>query len=268
MTQTMNRLTRMPPGRTRLTMICAVAFVTHIPAALAHDIWLTVNKQGDNATVDVNYGDVDKREMPDLRKIVSLELVGPEQTLNLRRPLEPNNASGKPALHTKSFAVPAGALLAVTYDNGFWIVNPDDKIESNSTKLLVASDKGSWWVPKFGKALLSPGAFTKLQHTPLEVVPVKDPYTLKVGDKLPVRIEHNGKPLADTDVKYCDGLQPIPDKQLPRVKTGSDGIAEIPLTRRGPYLLTAEYEGPGTRPDLADKDDMYASLTFDLTPTK
>jgi uncharacterized GH25 family protein len=243
----------------------AAALSVVVPAVFAHDIWLTTDKHGDAYIAAVAYGDTDAREMPDLRKIVTLELVSAGKRVNLRRPLEAQQRLGKPVFETKAFAAPAGSLLAVTYDNGFWVANPDDKIESNSTKLLVPNGTGSWWVPKFGKDLLGPGAYQQVIHTLLEVIPLEDPFQVPMGGKLPVRIEHEGKPLAGVEVDYGDGVTPIPDAQMPKVKTGSDGMAEIPLTRKGPYLLTVEYEGPGTRPDLADKDDMYASLTFDLS---
>lgn len=253
---------------TRCTIgICAIALLAAAPLGFAEDIWLTVDKHGDNLSAAVNYGDTVDRAMPDSWKIVTLRLIGPSGSTNLLRPLKANARFGKPVLETKAFSAPRGSLLTVTYDNGFWIVNPDDKDkkEINSNKLLVSSDKGSWWVPKFGKTLLGPGAFQVAVHTRLEILAVQDPFVAPIGGKLPVRVEYQGKPLAGVRVAYCDGLQPISEKELPTVETGGDGVAEIPLTRRGPYLVTTHYESPSTFPDLADKDDQFASLAFDLS---
>src|SRR5262249_17080384 len=141
-----------------------------VSAAFAHDIWLTTDKHGDSFTASVAYGDTDAREMPDLRKIGTLGVISPGREVNLRRPLAARQRLGKPVFESQAFTTPAGSLLAITYDNGFWAANADDKIESNSTKLLVPVNKGSWWVPKFGKALLGPGAYRQVLHTLLEVV--------------------------------------------------------------------------------------------------
>lgn len=242
----------------------AIAILTASSAA-AHDIWLTVDKKGEQFSAQLHNGDTDKRDMSDRNRIVTLELVTPAGTVDLRRPLTPGQVSGQPMLETKPFSVPEQSLLAVSYDNGFWINHPQTNAEINTTKLTIAGGASPHWTVKYGKALLGPGAFEKVLHTRLEFVALKDPYRLALGEKLPVRLELNGKPFAGAQVAYSDGTMEVTYDTRPVVKTGSDGIVEIPMSRKGPYLLSVDCEAPPLYPPLSEHDHLYASLTFDTS---
>ena len=258
----MNQITR----RASVAYLTGFGALLLVRSACPHNIWITVDKKPEGQLVaQLNYGDPDKRDPVDIGKVVTLELIAPSGHISMRRPLEVATRLGQPVLQTKQFSALPGSLLSVIYDDGFWTQDPSDNIESNSSKLLIPTAKKSWWVPKFGKTLLGPGAYRFTAHTKLEIIPLKDPFEVAIGLKLPVRVDFNGKPLAGVDVLYDDGIAPISDDNTPRVKTGSDGVANIPITRAGPYRITAGYEtSPSSAPGLADKDDLDASLAFEL----
>lgn len=246
-----------------LMITLAAATALAVPAAaLAHDIWVVPQKR-DGATVGVvRYADPQHLELPDFHKIVVLEVVSPGGAkINLKRPLSATLPGRPPALETKPFTAPAGSILAVTLDNGFYAVDPVDKVESNTSKLLIANPTESWWVPKFGKTLLGKDSWKIRTNTLIELVPLSDPYA---GDKtLKVRLDVHGKPMAGVKVVYGDGVSTIAEKDLPSATTGKDGVATIDISRKGSWLLTAETLTAPTRPDLADKDEIYATLAFD-----
>ena len=231
----------------------------------AHDIWLTTEQAGEARKAQVNFGDTDDRSLPDHARIVSLELVGSGGKQDLRHPLTETARLGKPVLETQSFKSAAGAVLAVSYDNGFWLKIPGDKKETNTAVLMVPNGEAAHWTVKYSKILLGPGSFSTRVHSRLELSALEDPFSAAAGGTLPVKLELDGKPLAGARVAYGDGIQPIPDAQMPAVKTGADGIARIPLTRKGPYLLTTDPEVAPQYPALAKRDHLFASLTFDLT---
>jgi nickel transport protein len=54
------------------------------------------------------------------------------------------------------------------------------------------------------------------------------------------------------------------EKDIPRYKTDAQGIASIPLTRSGPYLLVVDHELAPAHPELAAKDRYNATLSFTL----
>lgn len=246
-------------------LMAVASFVLAGSPAIAHDIWLTVDKKSGQLNAQINNGDTDRREMPDRNRVVTLNLVSGTQDVALRKPLTMGQRYGQPVLETKSFTASAGALLSITYDNGFWIDSPKDKSEINSTRWMVPGGTSQHWTVKYGKLLLGAGAFSNVVHTRLELLPLKDPFTLGQRQKLPVRLVLNGKPVSGVKIAYGDGVTPIPDERMPFATTGRDGVAEIPLARKGAYLLTTDYQAPPLRSDLAEYDHLYASLTFDIS---
>jgi nickel transport protein len=232
----------------------------------AHDIWLTADKSGETRTAQVNFGDTDDRSQADVRRIVTLELIDANGHRDLRHPLKEASRLGRPVLETQSFKAPANALLAVSYDNGFWLKIPGDMKETNVVSLMVPNGVSRHWTVKYSKILLGPGSFSGRVHSRLELSALEDPFTVPAGSNLHVKLELDGKPVAGARVAYGDGIQPIPDAKMPSVKTGTDGVAQIPLARRGSYLLTTDPEVAPMHPALAEKDHVFASLTFDLSP--
>jgi uncharacterized GH25 family protein len=249
---------------------CLVAVIPSvIPRASAHDIWVTIESQHDGKSVAIiKYGDVAARDVPDPKKVVALTVVKGEHALNLRWTITPGQRDGQPVLISGPFDASSASMIFVSYDNGYWTTSREDNPahhEANTSKLLIPNGKPSYWVPKFSKTLLKPGAYRMLTNTELEVVPLKDPFKLRLGSNLPVRLVYRGKPVAGVEIAYGDGLAPIPDDKMPGAKTDSRGVALIPLKRKGPYLLTADYDGSPAQPSLSDQDEPYASLAFDLS---
>lgn len=245
-------------------LAAAVAALAVGGPAFAHDVWVVTRQQGAETVAMIRYADPGKLELADRGKIVNLEVISAAGRINLKRPLTATT-SGPPALESKPFIAPAGSILSVTYDNGFYVVSPDDGVETNTNKMLVPNPKESWWVPKFGKTLLGPGAYAVRSHTLMELIPLNDPYSVAVGGTLALRVELKGRALAGVKVVYGDGVTATPEAEMPSVLTDKDGVAQVPITRKGTYLIMAEYEGPPSQPALADKDDTYATLAFDTS---
>ncbi|HTI66929.1 MAG TPA: DUF4198 domain-containing protein [Caulobacteraceae bacterium] len=232
-------------------------------AALAHDVWVVARQQDGGTVALIRYADPAKLELAERGKVVSLEVISPGGKINLKRPLAP--AKSGPALESKPFTAPQASILSVVYDNGFWTESAEDGVETNTSKLLTPNHKQSWWAPKFGKTLLGPGSYAVRTHSMLELVPLSDPYATPVGKTLAVRLEGDGKPVAGVKVVYGDGVEAIPEAAMPSVTTDKDGVAQIPVTRRGAYLLAVHRVGPPSQPALADADDVYVTLAFDTS---
>jgi nickel transport protein len=250
-----------------LFVVTGVATMT-AGSAVAHDIWMTTSRADGQQTAEIVFGDLVGLELADLKKIVSFELVSPAGTIDLQKSLTEATSSGHPVLKSKPFSATSNAILAVTYDNGFWTRRPGDKRPgdeawTNTNKLMMPSAAESTWSVKWGKTLLGPGSYAVVLHTRLEIVVLRDPYSTPVGSKLPVRLELDGKPVAGAAIAHTDGLEKLPDSQQPKVRTGENGVAEIPIGRKGPYLLTVDVETASLSGKLAEKDNLYASLSFD-----
>lgn len=245
-----------------LALLCFAPMLS--VAAHAHDIWVTTEKKGDQRIALVNFGDVDKRELAELKKIVTLDLVTAAGATDLRKPLNAGDRKGAPVYETGAFAPVVGGVLAVSYDNGFWLTRPNDQKETNTSTLMEPKGLDPHWTVKYGKMLLGPGSSGQLANQRGEFVVMKDPFKLKVGEKLPVRLVIDGKPVAGTRVRYSDGVEPLAAEKVPFVKTDKDGMAEIPLERKGPYLIATDPTVAPSAPTLSTGDHVYVALSFDL----
>jgi Domain of unknown function (DUF4198) len=94
---------------------------------------------------------------------------------------------------------------------------------------------------------------------PLEIVAERNPYELPQGEPLPVRVLHDGKPLAGVMIKVFHLKDP---EQPRRIRTGPDGRAEIPLPLAGEFLLNAVHMTAPPPREKADWLSLWASLTF------
>jgi uncharacterized GH25 family protein len=234
------------------------------PAAHAHNIWATTVRDGGRLTAQIMYADVEKPELADRSRVVTASVVSASGRNELRKGLKAGSSRGAPSLQTGPFDAPRDAVLELVYDNGFWVDLPD-KSEVNTNMALLPDGAARRWTVKFGKTLLGPGAFHRETKHRLEMVPLKDPYAMGVGDMLPVRLQLDGKPYAGAAIAYSDGVEPIPDAKMPTAKTGADGVAMIPFTRKGAYLFTVDLNAAPTYPALTVQDHVYASLGFDTS---
>jgi uncharacterized GH25 family protein len=245
-------------------LACAAAMVA--APAFAHDIWTTVDKKpGGKVVADVGYGDRDDRALPDLEKMVVMDAITPSGVIHLRRPLKATTRLGHPVIETPPFSIQPGSVIAISYDNGFWERMPGDKGQTNTTELMVPGGTDPHWTVKYSKMLYGAGAYKQVLHQRMELTALKDPFTLKKGDLLPVRVEYEGKPVAGIEVQYEDGISPVPDAKSPKVKTGADGVAMIPMQRVGPYLLVVDANEPAVDKRFAKYDHVFSSMSFDLT---
>jgi uncharacterized GH25 family protein len=116
----------------------------------------------------------------------------------------------------------------------------------------------------YAKSILlvgTPGeGFKRLVGTPIELVPVADPYRLKSGERLPVRVLFRGKPIANVAVKAISTT--TGDKQRIVGRSNADGMVLVPVTP-GAWRLQAIYMERSPNPD-ADWESHWTTLTFQV----
>jgi hypothetical protein len=96
----------------------------------------------------------------------------------------------------------------------------------------------------------------------LELIPEKNPYTLKAGDELPVRLLYEGKPLAGALV-IALGLHQTDGRIAAR--SGKDGRVRLRLPEGGFWLIKSVHMVPAPHDTGVDWESLWASLTFDLS---
>lgn len=99
----------------------------------------------------------------------------------------------------------------------------------------------------------------------LEIVPERDPYRLRGGESLPVRVIYEGKPLAGALVKLTNLA--ADERPVETHLTDRAGRAVFKAPRNGAWLLNVVWTKPIQGNRKADFDTTFSSLTFGYPPS-
>lgn len=116
------------------------------------------------------------------------------------------------------------------------------------------------------KSLLLSGAPSEAQHDQvlgftLELVAERNPYVLRAGDELPVRLTYEGRPLAGALVIALNRVDPAARMTA---RSDKDGRVRFRLSSTGFWLIKAVHMIPAPAGSNAEWASFWASLTFDL----
>jgi uncharacterized GH25 family protein len=123
------------------------------------------------------------------------------------------------------------------------------EIFSRSAKSLVRS----------GASTAGPGDRTL--GFPIELVAERNPYHLRTGDTLPVRLSYRGAPLAGARVVAYTQRRPYHKLMA---QSDRDGRAVFTIEEQGPWLVKAVHMVPAPAGSSADWESFWASLTFEI----
>jgi len=129
----------------------------------------------------------------------------------------------------------------------------------------------SLYYQQFAKALISAGergddVFSKPIGHKLEIIPLKNPYTVKVGDYLPVKVLFDSKPAMFINVYGTYSGFSTDDDYAYATSTDMEGIAKIRIIHWGNWLLKTEKKFPAPKEMNEECDEMHytATLTFKI----
>lgn len=106
-----------------------------------------------------------------------------------------------------------------------------------------------------------PPLFERALGFTLEIVPLADPYRMKPGASLPVRILHEGKPIGGVLVVAMNAEEPA---RKISVRSDKSGRASLVLARPGVWMVKAVHIRPAPAASGADWESLWASLTFEV----
>src|SRR5450631_1887095 len=106
-----------------ITASVALGAVTQL---LAHDLWLTTEDSGTQLTATLNFGESNRRDPLTVQRIFNVDVVDGKGVISLRGgTLTEHQAGDGPVLVSAPFPKPgAAALLAASYDSGYWVTTP------------------------------------------------------------------------------------------------------------------------------------------------
>jgi uncharacterized GH25 family protein len=99
----------------------------------------------------------------------------------------------------------------------------------------------------------------------LELVAERNPYTMRAGEELPVRLTYENRPLAGALVVAMNRLNP---SEKLSARTGQDGRVRFKLRPGGMWLIKAVHMIPAPAGSGADWASFWASLTFEPGGTR
>src|SRR2546428_10417025 len=98
----------------------------------------------------------------------------------------------------------------------------------------------------------------------LELVAERNPYAIRTGEDLPVRLTYENRPLAGALVLAMNRLNP---SEKLAARTDNDGRVRLRLPRGGMWLIKAVHLGPAPAGANAEWASFWASLTFEMRTT-
>ena len=142
---------------------------------------------------------------------------------------------------------------------------PDELAARRAQKRL--NDRAKERYQKHVKALVQVGAtpsaaFGTVLGYPAELVPVQNPYALRIGATLDIRVLVDGKPVANQFVQY-GGLSASSGRVAQRnLRSDAAGVVHIPLDRSGTYYVKFISMSRLTNDAEANHSSKWGSLTF------
>jgi cobalt/nickel transport system permease protein len=210
----------------------------------AHDFW--IEHRGKDFLLI--YGHGTQREAFELTKVKDVRAFDQRgKPVEVGREKKEKGLSLKPAEQA--------SLLVVEIDDGYWsktIYGWKNLPKRKASRVVEAIRAMS-----YSKALLSWNDFVQKPtgNMKLDIIPLKNPFELKAGDSLPIKVLFQGIPLPGVTVEGSE------HEKL--TTTDKDGNAKFPLTRGG-QLLAVIYKEPIKDDPDADFITYAATLTFEV----
>ncbi|BCB95957.1 hypothetical protein JZK55_08790 [Dissulfurispira thermophila] len=213
--------------------------------AFAHDAWIE-KKDGQFIVL---YGHGGKTETYDAAKVKEVRAYGIDSSI-VQVAI---GKEGYPVIIKPNGKV---ALISLFFDNGFWSKTPDGY--KNKPKKEVPDAVESSHSIKYSKAILKwSNRFSKPLGMQMEIVPLKNPFSLKAGDKLPLKVFLDGK-IAE-GVSINAGSYHKDD-----MKTDKNGMAEVEIEKAGFQIIAASIKIPLKDNPNVDFLSISANITFEV----
>lgn len=122
---------------------------------------------------------------------------------------------------------------------------------------------------KYAKALMLSGGPTALGTKPVgfpvEIIPLRNPYELRLGDTLPVQVIVRGKPAQDLQVEIAwVPAGAVRGEKKIAGRTDAEGRLQFPVDVRGIWRVHTIWMERCKEPTVADWESFWASMTFEL----
>lgn len=266
----------------RLAIPCLLA-----GSASAHDFWLqplswqAMPGVAMPFVVEIGHGSYRQQWGADGGHLLALRDLARGGSIDLRPLFKPGGTVPhltrifqRPGLHIVSL-VSTNALSilpSIRFNDYITVEGLTPAIEARTRAGALNSD-GREFYTRRAKALVQVGPATpnddaiatKPIGLTLEIVPLRNPYSLGADHSLPVQILYNGRPLPGALVKLTN-LE-FDSKPVSMTRSDSAGRASFQVPQVGSWLVNVIWTRPVKSPD-ADFETVFSSLTFGYSPKR
>jgi uncharacterized GH25 family protein len=146
-------------------------------------------------------------------------------------------------------------LFLVEIDDGYWskTIYGWKNLPKTKTSRVVESFRSFY----YSKAILSWGESvqTPMSDAILDIVPLANPFLLKEGGELSVRVHYQGKPISGLEVESGDHQK--------MTATDKDGVARLKVSK-GHHVFSVSHREPTKNDPEADSLRIISTLTFEV----
>lgn len=207
----------------RKSIVTAVFVILFASSALSHDVWIEKNKNN----LTVVWGHPNKTEAYDpekVEKVWAYGLSGQAVPVNIKKDVD------------RAVIIPdkSAAVVALQFNSGYWTKTTDGF--KNKSKKGMNDVIESFHSLRFSKIFLNwSDQLKRPLGIELDIVPLQNPFKIKTGDALPLKVFYRGKPLPGATI-YGVG------NREQRVKTDKDGLANVIIERAGSQKIGAMHK--------------------------
>lgn len=225
-------------------LFCILMLIISVNVS-AHDAW--IEKKGNNFNVVYGHGVETESYVSDKVKEV--------------KAYDANGNIVQAVIEKEGYPViikPKGnaAVITLYFDNGFWSKTPDgwknkpkkeqpDAVESSHS--VKCSKAMSAWSDKLSKPL----------GMKMEIVPLSNPFLVKAGGSLPIKVFLDGKPAEGASVN-------IGGYHKEDMKTDRNGMADVKIEKTGSQIIAASIKIPLKDNPNADILSISTNITFEV----
>ncbi|CAD7288683.1 DUF4198 domain-containing protein [Campylobacter suis] len=246
------------------TLIC-LAVAGLVGTSMAHDFWVD-GKNEDKFNAHIGYG----HDFPTPEKISEkrVKLFDPLYIVKQDGSKVKLNQSGENYEFSTEKLADASYILAGDYKPTFWSQDSDGKWHMDKTRKDVKNVEFCEVATMAAKRVISIGDKKhNFIHSPIgqsiEIVPLSDPFELKVDKPFKVQVFLDGKPLKTAKVTGTfDGF--LKDKHAFSGTTDLKGVIEILALKPGKWLLEVTHERPYKDKEVCDVEMILATLVVNI----
>lgn len=148
---------------------------------------------------------------------------------------------------------PAGTFMLLGQRTGQIWANTPDGVKRNAGKVPGATNVR--FIEKYSKAIVNASTkddtFDKPVGDRLEIIPLTNPASVKVGDEITVKVLYKGQPLATNVWATYDGFSKRDNTYAYFTEGSDDGTATVKLTKPGMWMVRVEHSTPETSADYS-----------------